>query len=107
MDSDARSTDAALPKPTPPTATAATVVAKREELHLNAASAPTPPPPPAAILPDDVANKVRPEDYLPYFQFPGVDSPSNDVNAPGQAPASQSAPKTLPPSSASYQETLQ
>jgi hypothetical protein len=26
---------------------------------------------PAAILPDDAAPKVKPEDFLPFFEFPG------------------------------------
>jgi hypothetical protein len=105
--SDGRTPEVAPPKPAPPTASAATVTAKKEEVHTNPTSAPPPPPPPPAILPDDVASKVRPEDFLPYFQFPGVESPSNDVNAAGQSQAAQAAPKTIPRSSATYQEQLQ
>lgn len=35
-----------------------------------------PPPPsptgPAPLLPDDAGRKVRPEDFLPFFQFPST-----------------------------------
>lgn len=55
---------------------------------VEIAAAPKPPPPPS-ILHDDVQTPVRPEDFLPYFQYPG---------ASNQAPA----PQPLPPSSATY-----
>jgi hypothetical protein len=51
--------------------------------------APTPPP----ILPDDVPSQVKPEDFLPYFQYPG----SGRQNRGGDAP-----PQPLPRSTASY-----
>jgi hypothetical protein len=54
-----------------------------------------PGPPPATILPDDVTPKVRPEDFLPYFQFPGAGQ-----NEPNTAPT----PRPIPSSSATYQE---
>jgi len=107
VNSDGKASDVAPSKPAPPTASAATVVAKKDEVRPNPAAAPPPPPPPPAILPDDVASKVRPEDYLPYFQFPGVESPSNDVNASGQAQGAQATPRTVPRSSATYTEQLQ
>lgn len=63
----------------------------------------TPTKPPAAILPDDTRPKVRAEDFLPFFQFPGSANSSSDVtvvaplsSAPGPAP--------LPPSSATYRQ---
>jgi len=106
--SDGGTPEVAPPKPAPPTAPAATMVARKEEVHPNPTSAPPPPPPPPpAILSDDVASKVRPEDFLPYFQFPGAEAPSNDVNAANQAQSAQAAPKTIPRSSATYQEQLQ
>lgn len=51
-------------------------------------AAPKPPPAPS-ILHDDVQGQVKPEDFLPYFQYPGSSN---------QAPA----PQPLPPSSATY-----
>ncbi len=47
--------------------------------------------PPVPILPDDVRPKVRPEDFLPFFQFPGAYHEINNVPvppAPGQIPSS-------------------
>jgi hypothetical protein len=56
------------------------------------------------ILPDDTRSKVRAEDFLPYFQFPGSASSTGDVTVivPG-APAAN-APAPLPPSSATYRQ---
>jgi hypothetical protein len=52
-------------------------------------------PAPAPILPDDTRPRVRPEDFLPYFTFPG----SSTLDAP-TAPA----PGRQPPSSATYRQ---
>jgi|CXWL01.1.fsa_nt_gi hypothetical protein len=48
---------------------------------------------PLTILPDDTRPAPRPEDFLPFFQFPG-NNPGSSVRAPGP----------LPPSSATYQQ---
>ena len=56
-----------------------------------ASSADTATPASSSILPDDTKPKVKPEDFLPFFQYPGGPS------APGQ---NGSAP--IPPSSATY-----
>jgi hypothetical protein len=57
--------------------------------------------PPSEILPDDTRPTTRPEDFLPYFQFPG--SSTGDVNVIMPAtPARPPAPGQLPPSSATY-----
>jgi len=104
-----------LPPPdlsTHPAAGAPPKVAEREEAAAHAAAkaasvASTPVRPilakaaPAAaprgptvppILPDDVPAQVRPEDFLPYFQFPGA----------GSADSASTAPRSIPPSSATY-----
>ncbi len=47
----------------------------------------------APILSDDVPAQVRPEDFLPYFQFPG---------SSGGADSAPTAPRSIPPSSATY-----
>jgi hypothetical protein len=57
-----------------------------------------------AIPPDDAQPKVRAEDFLPYFQFPGAETRSSDTNASNNAPAADTAPKSIPASSATYQE---
>lgn len=49
------------------------------------------------ILPDDTRAATRPEDFLPFFQFPGG---SPDVSLTPRPPA----PGQLPPSSATYQQ---
>ncbi len=52
------------------------------------------------ILPDDLRRDVRPEDLVPFFQFPkGGARIGVIVPVPPQAPSS-----TLPPSSASYRQ---
>jgi len=56
---------------------------------------PAKPPPP--ILPDEIQPKVRPEDFLPYFQFPGSNTGPSDVAPPPE-------PGKLPPSSATYRQ---
>lgn len=65
------------------------------------------PPPrnPAPILPDDTRPKVRAEDFLPFFQFPGSANNPGDVTVvtpalPGQAPAAAPQPR----SSATYRQ---
>ena len=70
------------------------------------ASNPTTPPEHAKnfppILPDDSRPNTRPEDFLPFFQFPG---PSRDVNVvvPVNVPRPPEQPPQ-PPSSATYQQ---
>jgi hypothetical protein len=54
-------------------------------------------PAPRAILPDETRPRVRPEDFIPYFQMPGA-TPLNGAN-------STPVPNSLPPSSATYQQT--
>lgn len=59
---------------------------------------------PPAILPDDTRSKVRAEDFLPYFQFPGSAPATGDVTVlvPGAPAAPTAAP--LPASSATYRQ---
>jgi hypothetical protein len=69
---------------------------------LDATSTPVPKekPPPPAILPDDTRPRVRAEDFLPFFQFPGSAANPNDVTL---APAPPT-PGGQPPSSATYRQ---
>ncbi len=48
-----------------------------------------------AIIPDDMRPRVRPEEFLPFFQLPG--SGASNAPVPNQ-------PAKLPPSSATYRE---
>ena len=55
--------------------------------------------PTPTILPDDTRPSTRPEDFLPFFQFPGS---TGDVSVPVPPPVAH--PGQLPPSSATYQQ---
>jgi hypothetical protein len=55
---------------------------------------------PVAILPDETRPKVRPEDFLPYFRFPGAGPNPEDVSSVPE-PAK---PGMQPPSSATYKQ---
>jgi hypothetical protein len=98
---DKTTPDVVLPKPVLRTSESA---GKPNEIRVASAAsaasaapmapaAPTPPP----ILPDDVPIQVRPEDFLPYFQYPGM---SRRVRGEGPPPAAPS----LPASSATYEQ---
>ena len=52
------------------------------------------------ILPDDGGTGVHPEDFLPFFQFPGAAGPG----ATDSSAALPSAPGRLPPSTAIYHQ---
>ncbi len=67
---------------------------------LSDAKVPTPPP--ARIIPDDTRPAVRPEDFLPFFIFPGhVQGPGNPtVVLPGSL--TPATPGTQPLSTATY-----
>ena len=62
-------------------------------------------PAPAPILPDDIRPRIRPDDFLPFFQVPGSASRPGDVILTVPAPASAGQPAPLPPSSATYTQT--
>jgi hypothetical protein len=54
---------------------------------------------PSSILPDDMRREVRPEDLLPFFQYPRNGGAVIGVPVPAQP-----ALPTLPPSSATYRQ---
>lgn len=70
------------------------------------AAPPTVKSPPAAILPDDTQPAIRPEDFLPYFQIPGSARGPGGVKVIVPALPNAPAPASLPPSSATYTQTL-
>ncbi len=71
---------------------------------VSAASKPVAPAKlPPAILPDSIRPTVRPEDFLPYFQVPGMPQASGDIMP--SAPKSVPEPARLPPSAATYRQS--
>ena len=95
------STGAAASRPSEPDPTAVATTPDAVPAPANAPPVKTPPP----ILPDDTRPKVRAEDFLPFFQFPGSASAAGDVSVvvpvtPGGAPA----PAPQPRSSATYRQ---
>jgi hypothetical protein len=89
---------AAKPAPAgPPQGSVAPVAmpAKSDSVAAQTAGSNEPPQPaaPSSILPDETRQRVKPEDFLPFFQFPGGSS----------APVAP-VPGALPPSSATYKQ---
>jgi hypothetical protein len=95
---DKTTPDVVLPKPVPHAADSA---AKATEIRVASAASAEPAmpaaPTPPRILPDDVPIQVRPEDFLPYFQYPGMNRRIRGEGAPPGTP-------TLPASSATYEQ---
>jgi len=60
--------------------------------------------PPATILPDDTRPKVRAEDFLPFFQFPGSAPANGDVTVVAPVPSAAPGAAPLPASSATYRQ---
>lgn len=69
-----------------------------------AASVPVPVTTTPPILPDDTRAKVRPEDFLPFFQFPANAAQADGVSVVVPATLTPPAPGTQPPSSATYRQ---
>jgi len=85
-------------KPTAPDATDDSDAAREAKLAISAK------PTPAPILRDHSSSIVRPEDFLPFFQIPGSNGRSVDVNVIGPIPPPAN-PTAIPPSSATYIQT--
>ncbi len=58
----------------------------------------------APIIPDETRPRVRAEDFLPFFIFPGTSNLSSDVTVIVPAAPTAPTPGTIPPSSASYRQ---
>jgi len=85
-----------------PTSSAAISSATAAQPAGGTKTAPSPDtnPPPPPIIPDDSKPKVRPEDFLPYFQFPGSKPNPEDVTSVPEPPK----PGMQTPSTATYHQ---
>ena len=86
------------PPISPTLSVGATTAQAPQRQEIQVASRPAPPP----IVPDEAAGRVKPEDFLPFFQYPGGQRPGQP-----DEPAKASSPPTpgqLPPSSATYRQ---
>ena len=71
-----------------------------------AAETPATPPPaePAPIIPDETRPRVQPEDFLPYFQFPGSPGTPRDVSVAAPLNLAPNPPHHGTPSTAIYRQ---
>lgn len=59
---------------------------------------------PLSIIPDDTRPRVRTEDFLPFFTFPGSGRSPDDVTVIHPGVPAPPAPGTVQPSTATYQQ---
>jgi len=93
--------EANLPAVTPHTPTTDTATPLPPEA-LRPEATPQNSAKPISILPDDLYREIRPEDVLPFFQFPGASSLENTGILSMPTTTSQPRGATAPPSSATY-----
>ncbi len=91
--------DAPAPSQVDPTLSVASDKAAAEK-----PATPTPEKTMPPILPDKLRPKVRAEDFLPYFRFPGSNPNPEDVTVSLPLPPAPPTPSTLPASSATYRQ---
>jgi hypothetical protein len=90
--------------PAPPGVTAAPPPCEASEGSRGTTPAAPKPPPakePDVLIPDDTKREIRPEEILPFFQFPGS---GNTTTIVLPAVPSDAAPTRLPVSSAVYHQ---
>ncbi len=68
------------------------------------ATATPPPAEPAPIIPDETRPRVQPEDFLPYFQFPGSPGTPRDVSVAAPLNLAPNPPHHGTPSTATYRQ---
>ena len=59
---------------------------------------------PLPIIPDDTRPRVQSQDFLPLFRFPGTSSANEEISVIAPGIPVPTAPRSLPPSSATYQQ---
>jgi hypothetical protein len=62
-------------------------------------------PAPSPVLRDELRPRIRPDDFLPFFQVPGSANGRGEVIFSVPAPAAPASPAPLPTSSATYTQT--
>ncbi len=88
---------AETPAGSPPAAT----IPPTEAAPSPVTTTPTVPP---AIIPDETRPRVQPEDFLPYFQFPGSTGAPGDVSVIAPLNAAPNPPHHGTPSTATYRQ---
>jgi hypothetical protein len=88
------------PAPTAPTESSIKVPTLHDNTDQNPEAGPNSPKP-VSILPDDTKTQIRPEDVLPFFQYPGAND-SGAMSVPFTT--SQTRGATTIPSSATYRQ---
>jgi hypothetical protein len=96
--------DPAAPESTPLTESSLPAQIPNDSVNRSPAKAANPPPP--RIIPDDTRPAVRPEDFLPFFIFPGNTQGAGNptVVLPGSLTPAPASPGTLPLSTATYRQ---
>ncbi|WP_164976237.1 hypothetical protein [Oleiharenicola lentus] len=82
----------------------APMVPEATEAHSQAPKESEPHPKALPILPDDTRRKVKSQDFLPLFRFPGSSGNPEDVTIIAPGVPTPPAPAALPPSSATYRQ---
>jgi hypothetical protein len=91
-------------EPTAPAVPDLALAPASEPVRAPAETTPAAPKTPPPILVDDVRPRVKPEDFLPFFIFPGSGGQGDpNVTVPMALPTPPT-PGTLPPSSATYRQ---
>ncbi len=82
----------------------APIVPESTEAHASLAKQSEPQPKALPILPDDTRRKVKSQDFLPLFRFPGSSGSPEDVTVIVPGVPTPPTPNALPPSSATYRQ---
>ncbi len=82
----------------------APIVPEAPEVQSPAPTQPEPLPKALPILPDDTRRKVKSQDFLPLFRFPGSSGSPEDVTVIAPGVPTPPAPGSQPPSSATYRQ---
>jgi hypothetical protein len=82
----------------------ASMVSEAKDVPPSTPNQPEPLPKALPILPDDTRRKVKSQDFLPLFRFPGSSGSPEDVTVIAPGVPTPPAPGSQPPSSATYRQ---